>query len=138
LYSIDKDETVLRRNELEVDGVDNWPNLPRSLASREEVILDLVTNRRERIAVAKSKIGKEDSHENGAPEDLINSNLEGNIFGASSLDLAIEPVVEVVSRWSVVEETKGRKRDESLNIEWTSSNEDLQILRIKHCESVIS
>jgi len=88
---------VLRRDELEIDGVDNRPDLPRSLASREEVILDLVANRRERITIAKSKVGKEDSHENGAPEDLINSNLKGNIFGASSLDLAIEPVVEVVS-----------------------------------------
>jgi hypothetical protein len=122
---------VLRRDELEIDGVDNWPDLPRSLASREEVVLDLATNRRERIAVAKSKVGEEDCHENGAPEDLINSNLECNIFGACSLDLAVEPVVEVVSRWSVVEETKGRQSDESLDIERTSSNEDLRAIMNK-------
>ena len=47
------------------------------------------------------------------------------MLGFSSNDLTIEPVVEVVSRGSVVEETKGRKSDETSHIEWSSTDEDL-------------
>ena len=105
--------------------MNNWPDLPRSLACREEIILDLVANGGWSVAIYKSKVGEENSHENRAPKDLINSNLEGNIGRTSSLDLAIEPIVEIMTRWSVVEEAKGGKTDESLQVEWTTRDEDL-------------
>lgn len=31
LDSVDKDQTMLSRDEFEVDSMDDWPNLPRSL-----------------------------------------------------------------------------------------------------------
>ena len=98
----------------------NRPDLPRSLACREEIILDFVANGSRGIAIYKSKVGEEDSHKNRAPEDLIDSDLEGNIRRTSSLDLPVEPVVEEVTRRSVVEEAKGRKTDESLQVKWRS------------------
>ena len=42
LDSVDEDETVLGRDELEVNGVHNRPDLPGSLACVEEVVLELV------------------------------------------------------------------------------------------------
>jgi hypothetical protein len=118
---------MLGRDELEVHGVNNRPDLPRSLASSEEVVLELVTNDSEGISVDKSKVGEEDSHEKWAPNDLVDSDLEGNISGTGSRDLAVKPVVEVVARRSVVKETEHGKTDESLNVECTSSDEDLQV-----------
>jgi hypothetical protein len=125
LDSVDKDKTMLGGDELEVDGVNNRPDLPRSLASREEVVLDLVTNDSEGISVDKSKVGEEDSHEDRAPEDLVDSDLEGDILGSGSGDLVVKPVVEVVTRRSVVKETKCRKRKEALHVECSSGDEDL-------------
>lgn len=62
------------------------------------------------------------------PNELIKSNLHGNVLGFSSFDLPVKPVVEVVSRGSMVEETEGRKSDEASHIEWSSTNENLQSL----------
>mmetsp|Transcript_8699 Transcript_8699/g.13347 ORF Transcript_8699/g.13347 Transcript_8699/m.13347 type:complete len:88 (+) Transcript_8699:251-514(+) len=86
--------------------MDNGPYLPRSLAGTEQVILDFASNGGEGITVAKSKVGEEDRHEDGAPQNLINTNLGGNRLSISSLDLSIKPVVEVVTRGSVVDETE--------------------------------
>ena len=108
--------------------MDNRPDLPRSLACGEEVILDFVANGGGGVTIHKSKVGEKDSHENRAPKDLINSNLESNIGGTSSLDLAVEPVVEIVTRRSMVEETKGGQTNESLQVEWTTRNEDLETM----------
>ena len=63
------------------------------------------------------------------PEDLVNSNLQGNILSFSSGDLGVKPVVEVVSRGSVVDETKEGKRQETLHVEGSSRNEELQRTR---------
>jgi hypothetical protein len=101
LYRVDKDKTMLVGNELEVDGVDKGPDLPASLAGSQEILLDLLTDDGERVSVYQTKISEEDSHKDRAPQDLINANLQGNILGTSSLDLAIQPVVEVVSRGSI-------------------------------------
>mmetsp|Transcript_20593 Transcript_20593/g.34126 ORF Transcript_20593/g.34126 Transcript_20593/m.34126 type:complete len:224 (-) Transcript_20593:47-718(-) len=112
-------------DELEVDGVYNRPDLPRSLASREEVVLDFVSNGREGISVDKSKVGEEDSHKDWAPKDLVNSDLEGDVLGISSGDFVVEPVVEVVTRRTVVKETEGRKREETLHVEGALGDENL-------------
>lgn len=43
-----------------------------------------------------------------------------------SWDQIVQPVVEVVSRWSVVDETKDGKSDEALQVEGSPSNENLR------------
>ena len=64
--SVDKDKTVLGGDELEVHGVDNRPDLPGSLTGTEEVVLDLVSNGNHRVTVHQTKVGKENTHEDGA------------------------------------------------------------------------
>ena len=44
LDGVDEDKTMLVGDELEVDSVHNGPDLPRSLAGRQEVALDLVAD----------------------------------------------------------------------------------------------
>jgi hypothetical protein len=56
---------------------------------------------------------------------LVNGNLGGDRLGILSWDLGVQPVVEVVTRGAVVKETKGRKSDKSLPVEWSSTDEDL-------------
>jgi hypothetical protein len=101
LYRVHKDKTMLVGNVLEVDGVDKRPDLPASLAGGQEIRLDLGTDDGERVSVYQTKIREENSHKEWAPKDLINSNLQGHISGTSSLDLVIQPVVEVVSGGSI-------------------------------------
>ena len=48
------------------------------------------------------------------------------MLGFGPHDLAIEPVVEIMARWTVVKEAEGGKSDESLHIEWSSADEDLK------------
>lgn len=129
LDTVDEDQTVFVRDELEVDSMHNWPDLPGSLAGAEKVGLDLGSNGGERISVHQAKIGEEDTHENGAPQDLVNSNLESNILAVSSGNLLVKPVVEIVTRRTVVDETKDRKSNESLPVEWSSSDENLKEIR---------
>lgn len=57
---------MLGGDELEVDSVDNRPDLPGSLASAEEIVLDLVSNGSQRVSIHQSKVGKENTHEDGA------------------------------------------------------------------------
>ena len=123
--TIDEDQSVLGRDELEVDGVDNGPDLPRSLHSGEKIVLDLGTDGGERVTVDETKVSEEDSHKDGAPDDLIKSNLGCDGLAIASGDEVVEPVVEVVSRGSVVKEAKGRKSDEALHVEGSSGDEDL-------------
>jgi hypothetical protein len=66
LDSVDEDKTVLGGDELEVDGMDNGPDLPRSLARTEKVGLDLASDDGHRVAVDQTKVGEEDGHEDGA------------------------------------------------------------------------
>ena len=51
LDAVDEDETVLVGDELEVDGVDDGPDLPGSLAGAEEVVPDLGSDGGEAVAV---------------------------------------------------------------------------------------
>lgn len=125
LDTIDEDETVLVGDELEVDGVDDGPDLPGSLAGTEEVGLDLGADGSEAIAVDEAEVGEEDGHEDGAPEDLVDSDLGEDGLGVGSLDLGIEPVVEVVAGGSVVDEAEDGEGDESLHVEGTARDEDL-------------
>jgi hypothetical protein len=125
LDSVDEDQSMLGGDELEVDGVDHRPDLPGSLACREEVVLDLASDGSEGVSINQSKVSEEDSHEDRAPDDLVKGNLHGNSLSVFSWDVLVEPVVEVVSRGSVVEESKGGKSDETLHVEWSSTDEDL-------------
>jgi hypothetical protein len=104
LYRVDKDKTMLVGDELEVDGVDKGPDFPASLAGSQEILLDLLTNDGERVSVYQTKVREEDSHEDRAPQYLINANLQGDVLGTSSLNFVIQPVVEVVPRGSVRED----------------------------------
>ena len=106
LDAVDEDETVLVGDELEVDGVDEGPDLPASLARGEEVVLDLGGDGSDAVAVDEAKVGEEDGHEDGAPEDLVDGDLGEDGLGVGSLDLGIKPVVEVVARGSVVDKTE--------------------------------
>ena len=123
---------MLGGDELEVYGVHDRPDLPRSLAGRKKIVLDLASNSGEGVAIDQTEVSEEDSHEARAPEELVNSDLEGNIFGFLALDQVVEPVVEVMSRGSVVDETKEGKREETLHVEGSSGNEELYKARKKH------
>ena len=125
LDSVDKDETVLVGDELEVDGVDEGPDLPGTLARGEEVVLDLGGDGSDAVAVDEAKVGEEDGHEDGAPEDLVDGDLGEDGLGVGTLDLGIEPVVEVVAGGSVVDKAKDAEGDESLHVEGTTRDEDL-------------
>jgi hypothetical protein len=107
LNGVDKDQTMFGRDEFEVHRVDDWPNLPGTLTGGEQILFDFVGNHGERVAVAQAQICKEYSHKDGAPNDLIKGNLHGNLFGFGTLNLLVEPVVKEMSRWSMIQETKG-------------------------------
>ena len=125
MHSIDVWNTPFVRDELEVDEVHHRPNLPRSLAGCEQVILNLVANGGEGISVDKSKVGEENTHEDWAPEELINGNLRENRDSISSGNFFVEPVVEVVARGAMVDESEERESGKTLVINGSSSNEDL-------------
>jgi hypothetical protein len=105
--------------------VHNWPHLPRTLACSEQVILDLISNDGERISVDETEVGEEDAHEDGTPEELIDGNLREDGDGISSWDLLVEPVVEVVTRGAVVDESEKGEGGKALVIDGASSDEDL-------------
>jgi hypothetical protein len=126
LDRVEVDQSVLCLDELEVKGMDNGPHLPAGLACGQKVSLDLGGNGGKGVAVDESKVRKEDGHEDGAPEDLVNGDLGGNVLGGLSRNLLVEPVVKVVSRRSVVEKTECRKSNESLPVEGSTADEDLR------------
>mmetsp|Transcript_3555 Transcript_3555/g.8495 ORF Transcript_3555/g.8495 Transcript_3555/m.8495 type:complete len:257 (+) Transcript_3555:137-907(+) len=125
LDSVEEEQSVLVGDELEVDKVNKRPDLPRSLAGSEKVVLDLGSNSSETISGDESKVSEEDSHENWAPDGLVDEDLRSDRFSVLSGDLRVEPVVEVVTRRSVVEDTESGKSEESLHVEGTSGDEDL-------------
>lgn len=97
LNTVDKNKSVFRGNELEVHSMDDGPDLPRSLATRKQVVLDLVADCRERVSIYQSKVGKEDSHENGTPNHLVKNDFHRNRSTIFPLDNIVQPVVEVVT-----------------------------------------
>jgi hypothetical protein len=125
LDTVDKDKTVLRGDELEVDSVDNWPDFPGPLASSKQVVLDLVSDGCHGVSINQTQVCEENSHENWAPKDLIDGNLHKDVLSVGSRNLAVQPIVEVMARWSVVEKTEGREGDEALHVERSTRNEDL-------------
>jgi hypothetical protein len=125
LDRVEEEQSVLVGDKFEVDCMNNGPDLPGSLAGGKKVCFDLVSNDGERVAVAQSKVGEEDGHKDWTPEDLVKSNLEGDRFCVRSRNLGVKPVVEVVSRRTMVEKTKGGKSDESLPVERTSTDKNL-------------
>mmetsp|Transcript_16125 Transcript_16125/g.33382 ORF Transcript_16125/g.33382 Transcript_16125/m.33382 type:complete len:259 (+) Transcript_16125:317-1093(+) len=125
LDGVDEDETMLGGDELEVDGMDQDPDLPRSLAGGEEIVLDLVSDGTHGVSVDQSQVGEEDSHKDGAPNGLVNGDLGGNNLSSGSGDLLIQPVVEEMSRRTVPDETKEGERRESLPVNGSSNNEEL-------------
>jgi hypothetical protein len=80
---------VTSTDELEVKGMHNRPDLPTSLACREQVVLNLVGNGAKRVTIDKAKVREEDSHENGAPKDLVNRDLASNVLGRLSWNLLV-------------------------------------------------
>ena len=128
LDSVEEEQSVLVGDVLEVDEVNSRPDLPGSLAGSEKIVLDLFSNGAEAIAVNESEVSEEDGHENWAPGNLVNHDLLGNRFSVLSGDLAVEPVVEVVTGRSVVEKTESGKSDESLHVEGTSGDEELYVI----------
>lgn len=119
---------MLGGDKLKVDRVHNGPDLPGTLDGSEEIALDLVANGGERVAVDETQVSKEDRHEDRAPEELVNGDLERNVLGLRSFDLLVEPVVKVVSRRAVVDETKDGESDETLHVERSAANEKLAII----------
>ena len=69
---------MLVGDKLEIDKVDCGPDLPRSLAGRKEIRLDLGSDCSEAVTVHKSEVSEENGHENGAPHGLVNKNFLGN------------------------------------------------------------
>jgi hypothetical protein len=127
LDAVQEEQSVLVRDDSEVDGMDDWPDLPGSLTCGEKVVLDLLSDGSKRITVDQTKVGEEDGHKDWTPNNLVEQNLEGDRLGILSWYLLVKPVVEVVTGWTVVEETKGRKSEESLPVEYTicTTNENL-------------
>ena len=126
LDRVDKDQTVLSGDELEIDGMHNRPDLPTSLACTKEIGLDLVDNGTDRVSVAESQVGEKDRHKERTPEQLVNTNLEGDVLCFGSFNFRVEPVVKEVSRRPVVDETKDTEGDESLHVKGTTGDKDLK------------
>merc|ERR1719223_534641 len=101
------------------------PDLPRSLARGEEIRFDFVSNCGERVTVHESKICEEYGHKKWAPEDLVNGHLTEDRLRASTLDLAIKPVVKVMTRRSVVKKSESRKGSKTLPVKRSPSNKNL-------------
>ena len=125
LHSIDVRNTPLVRNKLEVNKVDHWPNLPGSLTGRQKVILDLASNDTQGVTVNQAKVGEEDTHEDWAPEELIDGNLCEDGGGVGSGDLFVEPVVEVMSGGAVVDESEEGEGGETLPVDGSTGDEEL-------------
>ena len=125
LDSVDVWNAPLVGNELEVDHVHNRPHLPRSLACSKQVILDLISDDGEGISVDETEIGEEHTHEDGAPEELIDGNFRENGDGIGSGDLLFKPVVEGVTRGAMVDESEEGESGEAFVVDGTSSDEDL-------------
>lgn len=102
-----------------------WPNLPRSLNGSEQISPDLVSDDTEGVSGKKSKVGEEHNHEDRAPDDLIKGNLGDNSLGIFSGDDTIQPVVEVVSGWSMPEKSKHGKGGKTFVVNTSLDNEEL-------------
>jgi hypothetical protein len=64
------------------------------------------------------------------PDGLINGDLKGDILRLGSWNLRIEPVVEKVTRGTVVNETEDRESDETRHVEWPPTDENLWTSRL--------
>ena len=87
LNSVDENQPVLGADELKVESMDTGPYLLRTLARCEQVALDLIPNDGEGVTVHKPKVREENSHEQGAPQDLIDGDLGENSGRSGSLHL---------------------------------------------------
>ena len=90
-----------------------WPNLPRSYTSVEQVVLDFFANRGEGISIDNPEVQEENTHEHGAPGELIDGNLRADVDGISPGDYFVEVVVEVVTRGAVEYESEGTECDKT-------------------------
>jgi hypothetical protein len=77
------------------------------------------------ISIDQSQVGEEDSHKDGAPNELIDSNLDGNVLAVCSWNLFVKPIVEIMSAGSMIDETKDGERNITLPVEASSGNKDL-------------
>ena len=116
LHTIDKYKTVLGRDKLEIHSVDKRPDLPWSLNRSKQIILNFVSNCCERVSIDKSKVCEKDSHEEWAPCNLIDEYLCCNWFTISSFNFGIKPIVEVMTRWPMIKESKSGEGNETLDV----------------------
>jgi len=105
--------------------VNNRPDLPGTHTRAQQVVLDLVDDDGNAIAVHDAQIREEYCHEDGTPDKLVEEELLNDGDGFLALDPFVEPVVEEMSRRTVVRETEEGEGDEPLPVEWTGSDEDL-------------
>jgi hypothetical protein len=75
LDAVEEEQSVLVGDKLEIDGMHNRPDLPRTLASGKKIRFEFLSNHGKRVTVAQSKVGEENCHKDGTPEDLVNANL---------------------------------------------------------------
>jgi hypothetical protein len=59
---------------------------------------------------------------------LVKDDFLGNRHGILSRNFGVEPVVKVVTRWTVVKETESRKSDETFPVERSTTNEKLIVI----------
>ena len=116
---------MLSANKLEVNSMNKRPNLPRSLYSSKQITLDFVSNCSKRVSIDKTKVCKEYTHEDWTPKDLVDCYFCRNGSSICSLDFGVEPVVKVVSGWSVVDESEYGEGYKSLDVKSRLYNEEL-------------
>ena len=87
--------------------------------------MDLLPNNRERVPVDQAKVGEEDRHEDRTPEELVDGNFREDGDGIRAWNLLVEPIVEVVTRWTVVDEAEEGEGGKTLVVDGSSSDEDL-------------
>lgn len=87
--------------------------------------MDLLPNDRERVPVDQAKVGEEDRHEDGTPEELVDGNFREDGDGIRAWNLLVEPIVEVVTRWTMVDKTEEGEGCKTLVVDGSSSDEDL-------------
>ena len=78
---------MLGADELKVDSMENGPYLLRTLTRCEQVSLDLIPNDGKGVTIHEPEVREENSHEQGAPQDLIDGYLGENSDSSGSLHL---------------------------------------------------
>mmetsp|Transcript_875 Transcript_875/g.2359 ORF Transcript_875/g.2359 Transcript_875/m.2359 type:complete len:211 (-) Transcript_875:120-752(-) len=117
LDGVDVEEALLRRDELEVDGVRRHPHGPGANHSGLDVALDLGLHVTEGVAGGEAHVREEDGAEDRVEQDLVNADLGGHGGGVSARELTIKEAVEVVAHGAVEQETEGGEAGKAGKVE---------------------